>query len=298
MSNKNKKKALVCSSARNDAERCADDGGVRFAFDKKIRHSQSGFFDGLRFFSIVLPLMIAVSIYVMVTAKPENMTGLIAVPLTALVIGIIWGIFLICHIIEFSFVTSGDRLFIAYDGEGNPYSVEVGEKRIRVLYQNLLYVIKDKRIKKINNERKLYYAYLSMFPQSVLSMEKYVDNSDRSTEPVIIPSINYYDDGRCTLSFGEFRFSQTQSLPEGYGSFYPKSLLRHLNFYKYIFTVNNELKITSVYSASRENAILGYDIVTFAELSESGDAAKETLRKIITANKLLENVLYKIDKSF
>ena len=144
------------------------------------------------------------------------MTGLIAVPLTALVIGIIWGIFLICHIIEFSFVTSGDRLFIAYDGEGNPYSVEVGEKRIRVLYQNLLYVIKDKRIKKINNERKLYYAYLSMFPHSVLSMEKYVDNSDRSTEPVIIPSINYYDDGRCTLSFKEFRYSQTQSLPEGY----------------------------------------------------------------------------------
>ena len=137
-----------------------------------------------------------------------------------------------------------------------------------------------------------------MFPQSVLSMEKYVDNSDRSVEPVIIPSINYYDDGRCTLSFGEFRFSQTQSLPEGYGSFYPKSLLCHLNFYKYIFTVNNELKITSVYSASRENAIIGYDIVTFAELWESGDAAKETLRKIVTANKLLENVLYKIDKSF
>ncbi len=62
----------------------------------------------------------------------------------------------------------------------------------------------------------MYYAYLSMFPHSVLSMEKYVDNSDRSTEPVIIPSINYYDDGRCTLSFKEFRYSQTQSLPEGY----------------------------------------------------------------------------------
>lgn len=201
---------------RRYTQRCANDDGIRSAFDKKIRHSQSGFFEGLRFFLIVFPLMIAVSICVMVTATPENMTGLIAVPLTALLIGIIWGIFLICHIIEFSFVTSGDRLFIAYDGEGNPYSVEVGEKLIRVLYQNLLHVIKGKRIKKINNERKLYYAYLSMFPQSVLSMEKYVDNSDRSTEPVIIPSINYYDDGRCTLSFREFGYSHTQSLHEGY----------------------------------------------------------------------------------
>lgn len=80
-----------------------------------------------------------------------------------------------------------------------------------------------------------------MFPQSVLSMEKYVDNSDKSAKPIIIPSINNFNDGRCTLSFGKIEYSSPQNLSAGFDNFYPKSLLRHLHFYKYIFTVNNNL---------------------------------------------------------
>ena len=210
-------------------------------------------------------------------------------------IGIVWAIFLFCYLTEFAFVKSRDDLFIEYDKEGEPYSVEVSKKRVRALYRNLLYIIKGKKIKTIKSERKLYYAYLNMFPQCVLDMGKYVDNSDRSTEAVFIPDINYCEDGQCILSLGKPAYKQNQNLPAGFEGFCPKSLLRHLNFYNYIFTVDNELQIISVYSAARQNAVIGYNVVTFAQRSEGGDAAKQALRNIAAKNKLLGNILYKID---
>ena len=178
------------------------DSSIKSAFDKEIRHSQSGYFNVLRLFSIILTIMIAISIYVMIAAMPENRSGLIAIPITTLGIGIIWGIFLTCHIKEFTFIKTCDDLFIAYDGEGNPYSVEISKRRIRVLHKDSLYVIKGNKIKKIHKDRRLYYAYLSMYPQAVLDMGKYLDNSDRDMKPVLIPQIDYLSDGCCTLSFG------------------------------------------------------------------------------------------------
>lgn len=282
---------------RRYARLCESDEGVTSAFDKKIRHSQSGYFMGLRFFSIIFPIMIAVSVLSLIYALPEERLALIAIPITALLIGVVWAIFLSCHIIEFAFVKSYDRLFIAYDGDGNPYSVEISKKRIRVLHRDTLYVIKGKKIKKIRKEKQLYYAYLNMFPQSVLNMEKYVDNSDKSAKPVIIPSITNFNDGRCTLSFGKIEYSSPQNLSAGFDNFCPKSLLRHLHFYKYIFTVNNNLQLISVYSAARENAVITYDVVTFAQLTESGNAATKALKELAATNNLLKNVLNKIENS-
>ena len=88
------------------------DSSIKSAFDKDTRHSQSGYFDGLRLFSIILPIMIAISIYVMIAAAPENRLGLIAIPFTTLGLGIIWGIFLICHIIEFAHIKTCDNLLM------------------------------------------------------------------------------------------------------------------------------------------------------------------------------------------
>ncbi len=96
--------------------------------------------------------MIAISIYIMVAASPEERVRLIAIPLTALGIGILFGIFLFCHLKEFTFINTCDDLFIAYDGEGNFYSVEISKKRIRVLHKNSLYIIKGKKLKKICKE--------------------------------------------------------------------------------------------------------------------------------------------------
>ncbi|MBD5131365.1 MAG: hypothetical protein HDT28_02045 [Clostridiales bacterium] len=264
------------------------DGSIKSALDKNIRHSQSGYFDGLRIFSIIFPLMVVISIYAMIAAEPENRMGLIAIPITTFGLGVIWCIFLICHVMEFNFVKSCDDLFIAYDGEGNPYSIEVCKKRIRVLYKDSLYVIKGNKIKTIRNERKLYYTYLNMFPQSVLDMGKYVDNSNREMEPILSPSIEYLPDGGCALSLGERGFVQISG-KHGRVQKYP--LLHHLHFCKYIFTVNNELKLTSVYSAARENAVISHDALTFAKVTESGNAAMDTLRKTAEANILLGKIL-------
>lgn len=271
------------------------DGSIKSAFDKDIRRSQSGYFNGLRLFSIILPIMVVISVYVMIAASPENRPGLIAIPLTAFGVAVIWGIFLICHIIEFAFIKSRDDLFIAYDGEGNPYSVEISKKRVRVLHKDTLYIIKGNKIKKIRKERKLYYAYLNMFPQAVLDMGKYLDNSDRFQEPVLIPRIEYLSDGCCTLSFGERGPAQSRGK---HNRSHMRPLLQHLHFCKYIFIVNNQLKLTSVYSAARENAVINYDALTLATVKESGKAAKEELRKISGTISLLEKTLRSIDNSF
>ena len=271
------------------------DGSIKSAFGKKIRRSQSGYFSGLRLFSIIFPIMVAISIYVMVAAEPENRLGLIAIPLTTLGLGIIWAIFLVCHLIEFTFITSCDHLFIADDKDGNPYSVEISKKRIRVLYNGTLYVIKGKKIKTVRNDRKIYYAYLTMYPQSVLDMGKFVDNSDRDREPVLTPHVEYLPDGNCTLSFGERGYALRQNSPASFShnggaySYYP--LLRHLQFAKYIFTVNADLKLISVYAAARENAVINYDALTLAEVTESGNAAMESLKKAAAENSRLEEIL-------
>lgn len=268
---------------------------IKSAFNEKLRHSQSGYFDGLRLFSIVFPIMLAISIYVMVAALPENRSGLIAIPITAFGLGILWGIFLICHVVEFSFIKASDDLFITYDGDGNFCSVEAGKKRIRVLYKGTLYVITGKKIKTVRKERKLYYAYLNMYPQAVLNMGKYVDNSDRSMTPVLIPNIEYLQSRYCTLSFGE-RGAEQRSGRHFRVSKHP--LLNHLHFCKYIFTVNSELKLTSVHSAARENAVISYDALTYATVTENGNCAIETLRRIADTNSQLKQVLMHIDSSF
>lgn len=268
---------------------------IRSAFDKNVRHSQSGYFNGLRLLSIIFPIMIAISVYVMITALPENRLGLIAIPITTLGVGVIWAIFLICHIMEFAFIKTCDDLFIAYDGEGNPYSVEISKKRVRVLHKDTLYIIKGGKTKEIRNDRKLYYAYLNMYPQAILDMGKYVDNSDRYKEPVLIPQIEYLSDGCCALSLGE-RGNAQKVGRHGRAHRYP--LLQHLHFCKYIFTVNAELKLISVYSAARENAVINYDALTFATVTESGTAAIEALRKIAASDSRLERVLRCVDNCF
>ncbi len=239
--------------------------------------------------------MIAISIYNMVAALPEERVRLIAIPLTALGIGILFRIFLFCHLKEFTFINTCDDLFIAYDGEGNFYSVEISKKRIRVLHKNSLYIIKGKKIKKICKERKLYYAYLNMYPQAVLDLGKYLDNSYRYMKPVLVPQIKYSSDGNCTLSIGERGPSQRR---EKHSKTHVRPLLQHLHFCKYLFTVNNELKLISVYSAARENAVINFDALTFATVAESGNSAIESLREIAHANSRLEKTLKQIDNSF
>ena len=236
--------------------------------------------------------MVAISLYTMIGAAPENRLGLIAIPITAFGFGVLWVIFLVCFAKEYRFVKSSDELFIAYDGDGNPYAVEVGKRRIRVLYKDALYIIKGKRTKTVHSERELYYAYLNMFPQSALNIGKYLDNSDRSMEPVLIPKIEYSADGCCTLSIGE-RGRVQRSGKHGRVHKYP--LLHHLHFCKYIFTVNGELKLTSVHSAARESAAISHDILTLATVVERGDEALEALGKVAAKNCRLAEALGRID---
>ncbi len=241
------------------------DNSIKSAFDKNIRHSQSVYFKALCLFSVVFSIMIAISIYIMIAALPEERVRLIAIPLTALGIGILFRIFLFCHLKEFTFINTCDNLFIAYDSEGNFYSVEISKKRIRVLHK------------------------------AVLDLGKYLDSSDKYMKPVLVPQIKYSSDGNCTLSIGERGPSQRRGK---HSKTHVRPLLQHLHFCKYLFTVNNELKLISVYSAARENAVINFDALTFATVAESGNSAIESLREIAHTNSRLEKTLKQIDNSF
>lgn len=268
---------------------------IKSAFDKNVCHSQSGYFRVLCLLSVVSFIMIAISIYVMVATSPKERVGLVAIPLIAFGICALFGIFLFCHLKEFIFIKSCDDLFIAYDGKGNPYSVEISKQHIRVLHKNSLYIIKGKKIKRICKERKLYYAYLNMYPQAVLDLGQYLDNSDRYMEPVLIPQIKYSSDGCCSLSIGERGSSQRRGK---HNKTHVHPLLQHLHFCKYLFIINNELKLISVYSAATENAVINFDALTFATVTESENSAIKSLIKIASSNNQLEKILKQIDNSF
>ena len=275
---------------------------IKSAFEKNIRHSESGYFKSLCQLSVIFLITLAVTIYCLVATTLGIWSGLIALLLTTLAIGIVWGMFLICFIKEHAFVKTCDDLFILYNSEGNPYSVEIRKNRVRVLFKDTLYIITGKRIKKTQKPRKLYYAYLNMFPQAVLEMEKYIDKADRDNSEILFtPVIEYLPDGCCDLSIGERGKLQIKSSSndKDYKSLpLLRSMLRNLHFYKYIFTLNDDLKLVSVHSAVRENAIISQHILTFATVTESGVIATESLKKIADLNSQLKKVLCQIDNSF
>ncbi len=65
-----------------------------------------------------------------------------------------------------------------------------------------------------------------------------------------------------------------------------------------IFTINSELKLDSVYPAARENAVISHDALTLATVTESGETAIESLRKIANSNSPPEKALGHIYNSF
>jgi len=252
------------------------------AFDKKARLSQSVYFRCMRVFAIVFAAALAASVYFAVAA--ENAAEGVMLYLTAFALGVMFAVFLSLFIAEYSFVNSTDDLFVFYDGGGAFCSVEIKKDRARVLYNNVLYVIGRGKVKTVRNERKLYCAYLNMFPVSVLQPEKYFISSGSDRTLVVDSSGRYGENGSCSL------------LPCAYGTtngreYVPPYLIRQLNFGKYVFTLDGEMKFAAVCSTARESAVVGCDILTVSELKERGAAALKTLKARVAADKTLETAL-------
>ncbi len=269
--------------------RVADDKDVMGVFDaKKSKHSEGTLFQAMLLSGVAFALLIAMSVLFIVTARtPEEIIGYTAVFIATAAFGAVFIVCAVCHFSEHAFVNSTDELFILYDREGVPCSVEISDKRVRVLYKDTLYVIKNSKVKPVANERKIYYAYLNMFPLSTLHMSRYTDNSDKTSYVApMTPSVTYLPDGTVRLSFGPYK---TLTLGD-----HSTSILRgaqHVHFSKYIFEVNADMKLSAVYSGARESVTKSYHVMTYARVTERSERAMDKLNRIVRSNEKLAEVL-------
>lgn len=266
------------ASAKN-----SDVNGVMREFDYVgVRHKDGTFITPLKTMGVVSAIMLIISgVFV-----AYNILDGLGIYLTTLLFPALFGVFLYCHLKELAFVKTVAHLFILYDSEGEPYSVEIHGKRIRVIYKGKLFVIKRGKAKEVKSMRLRYYAYLNMYPQSVLDMGRFLDNSDKSYSAVLVPSVTYFEDGRgvLTLDCRHFNNDSTSSI----------YMDKHTQFSKYIFVVDKDLRLNAVYSAAREDALISDRILTKAEVISAGQAAGDDLKFYVYRNKALEKILKEI----
>lgn len=265
----------------------ADTNRVMHEFNyADVRHKDGTFVTPLKVMGGVSAVMIIISGIFLVGVEPSKVLDGLAIYLTALLFIALFGVFLYCHLKEQAFVKTVAHLFILYDSAGEPYSVEIQGKRIRVIYKGRLFVIKRGKAKEVKSMRLRYYAYLNLYPQSVLDMGRFLDNSDKSYSAVLVPTVTYTDDGSGVLTLDCHYFNN------GYTS--PTCWDKHTQFLKYVFVVDKNLNLSAVYSAAREDALISDDILTKAEEVSRGQAAEDDLKFYVYRYKALEKILEEI----
>ena len=269
----------------------ADDRVIsEFEPRKHIRHRDGGFIKALGAFLLSFLVFGAMSIYVGVTA-PDKLTDFIALFLVAGFMGVLLILFFVLHLSEHAFMNSTDDLFILYDRFGTPCSVEIRKNRARVLYKDTLYVVKHGKVRKVQKEEKLYRAYLNLYPASVLDMEKYsgyICDSDKAPDAYVVSSVksevSYMPEGTTRLSIANY-----MSLGE-HTSWHTRTN-KYLQFCKFLFVVDNELKIKSIYSAVSDEAFYDYSVLTLAEVRDTKLNAEAMLGQYSEKDRALKSLL-------
>lgn len=176
-----------------------------------------------------------------------------------------------------------DDLYIIYDTNKLPCSIEVRGKQIRILYKQSLYIIYNKKIKQINNPLTIYCSYLNMFPQSALDIGKYITEHRAALSekelayqhPMV--GTSYLANDCFTLSLTTYGVSS-----------------KEWRIYKYVFDLDKDNKLDIVYSAATESRRFRYYYVTRAEVVERGEIVYAELNKIINGNSYLKKLINEI----
>lgn len=241
--------------------------------------------------------MSLISYFTYSKVEKENLFGVIPLFVTTAVFGIAFIFFTYCHFYEHKSMTTDSHLFVVYDTNGLPCSIEIKYACIKVLYKNKLYLIKNGKVKEISASSKIYLAYLNMFPLAVMNIEQYVEgleSFDASYDVSIVPNINYLSGGGCSVSLNIFKNREKNGKKKSrYLS--QRSLNKFLHFSRYCLLIDKNLKLQSVYYSAKENNLLLNNIFTFANIVERGDSALESLRQFSNEHCLLEKVLKEIE---
>lgn len=258
---------------------------------KKNSHKNSTYYNLVLLFCGISLSMIAITILIFININPKELINGIAIPITTLFFTACFVLLLSFYIIDRKFVNLINELFIVYNKNNNVCSVETKKNKIKVLYKNKLYIIKSNKIKIIDKGKNLYLAYLNMLPISVLRIDNYNIEFEKSNYIyTLTPKIKYLQNGTSTLSICCPRpIFNLERIQEGEKVFIPKP--QYIQFSKYIFVLNSELKLNSIYYAATDNRISSYYVLTHAQLNAVGNNAILNLKKLANENAQLKEIL-------
>jgi len=220
-----------------------------------------------------------------VLKNPNAETGTIILFIfVCCILGIVSGYLTYDYISKYLFLKKAfyklDDLYVLFDIDGKPCSIEIRGKRVRILYRQTLYVLNKCKIKTIKDPLTIYCSYLNMFPQSALDIDKFVpDHSPALSEKELRA---YHPITAGTYKCGEcFSLSLTT---RGVAS-------KYWRIYKYIYDLDEENNLKTIYSAATESRRFRYYYITKSEIVGRGDIVKEELNNILNRNSDLKNLL-------
>ncbi len=169
------------------------------------------------------------------------------------------------------------ELFNLVDKNGLPICVWVNGDSARVLHAESLFQITAGKIKITHDPRKLYFAYLDMFPQSALNMSAFVPERKQY---FLAPENCLYDSVTTALTQGE---SQT------YFSLNAARVgVTIWKLHKILFELDNCRNVQTVYSAVGKTY---GKYATRAEVVNCGEEALSQLKLTAAFNPRLEELL-------
>lgn len=174
-------------------------------------------------------------------------------------------------------VENYDELYNLYDKCGLPVCVSVSGGGTRILHTDSLYLIAADKVKITHNPRKLYFAYLDMFPQSALNMSGVVSGRKQY---FLAPENCPYDSVWTALTQGGSKtyFSINAA----------RSGVPIWKLHKILFELDKDRNVQTVYSAVGKTY---GKYVTCAEASGNGEEVFSELEKTTAFNPRLEELL-------
>ncbi len=170
-----------------------------------------------------------------------------------------------------------DELFNLFDKDGLPLCVSVCGDGARVLHADSLFLINAGKIKITHSPRKLYFAYLDMFPQSALNMSAFVPERKQY---FLAPENCLYDSVTTALTQGESKtYFSLNAARVG---------VTIWKLHKILFELDNCRNVQTVYSAVGKTY---GKYATRAEVLNCGEEALSELEKTLVFNPHLEELL-------
>lgn len=182
-----------------------------------------------------------------------------------------------------------DDLYWFFDERGNPCAVEVRGNRVRILYDGALYTARMGKTKITRKPLAVYRASLNMYPPAALDISNFVSGlapvgREKREELGEISASTHIGATGVYLSLNVRRNGSHNVA------------VRFWGIHKYLYELDTDFRLKTVYSAATESRWINYRYVTRAEVAVYGNAVlqelKIALEKFPQAIKILDGIIY------